>query len=107
MLLSQWADEINFSVLLEYLAKSCSILFSTETNDKVIMFESMNTFRDILRVLENLKKAHGPKSIIEPESEHIVKTINEQLNYKELFETISPICIDALNEFNSPTQIWR
>ena len=107
LLLSIWASEIHFASLLDYLAKSCSLLFSTGSNDIVILFEAMNTFRDILRVLEDTRKQHKNKAITEDDSSKIIDIINERLNYKELFESIAPLCIEALNKFNSPTQIWR
>jgi hypothetical protein len=107
ILLSLWAEEITLQVLLEYLAKSCSILFSKDSTDAVVKFTAMNTFRDILRVLEDLRKVHKPKVIHEEESARIVALLEEKLNYKELFENISPICIAAMSEFQSPMQIWK
>lgn len=107
LLLSSWAQEMNLITLMDYLAKSCSLLFSGGTSDIVIKFEAMNSFRDILRVIEDVRSAHKNKAIIEEESAKIIESINERLNYHELFETISPICINTLNEFESPTQIWR
>ena len=73
----------------------------------LIVFEALNVFRDILRVLEDTRKQHKNKAITEDDSVKIIEIINERLNYKELFESIAPLWIEALNKFNSPTQIWR
>lgn len=91
LLLSIWASEIHFASLLDYLAKSCSLLFSTGSDDIVILFEAMNTFRDILRVLEDTRKQHKNKAITDDDSSKIIDIINERLNYKELFESIAPL----------------
>lgn len=107
LLLSLWAEEINLQVLLEYLAKSCSILFSKDSTDAVVKFTAMSTFRDILRVLEELRKVHKPKIIHDENSAQIVNLLDQNLNYKELFESISPICIAAMSEFEAPMQIWK
>ena len=107
MLLSLWTDSINTESLIEYLAKSCTILFSNENVDIVVKFIAMNTFRDILRILEEQRMTHKKESINSEESAKIVQIIEDKLNYKELFENITPICINALNEFESPMQIWK
>ena len=91
LLLSLWVDELNVATLLDYLAKSCSILFSSGTSDIVIKFVAMTTFRDILRIVEAARTTHKKKSITEEESSVILKAIEDRLDYRELFESISPI----------------
>lgn len=67
----------------------------------------MGTFRDILRAIEEQRLTHKKESINSAESANIVQIIEQKLNYKELFENITPICINAINEFESPMQIWK
>ena len=107
ILLSLWADEISIESVLDYLAKSCSILFSGSLNDPVIEFVALSTFRDILRTVEDARTSHKSKAITEERSSLILNAIEQRLDYKELFASISPICIHALNRFTSPTQIWK
>ena len=102
-----WADEISIESVLDYLAKSCSILFSGSLNDPVIEFVALSTFRDILRTVEDARTSHKSKAITEERSSLILNAIEQRLDYKELFASISPICIHALNRFTSPTQIWK
>jgi len=107
LLLSLWTEEMDIGLLIDYLAKSCSILFSDDSTDIVVKFISLTTFRDILRSIDQIKKSHKKNSIHNEESAKVLKIIDEKLSIKELFENITPICIKSLNEFESPTQIWK
>ena len=91
LLLSTWSEEMQLPILLEYLAKSGTLIFSGGSSDVVIKFEAMNSVRDILRVIEEIRTNHKNKAITEEDSAKIIDLINERLNYRELFETISPI----------------
>ncbi|CAI2375884.1 unnamed protein product [Moneuplotes crassus] len=80
LLLSLWAGRMSAESLIDYLAKSCTILFSHESTDLVVKFIAMTTFRDILRIVEEQRKTHKHNSVYSEESLHrIIRKYNSDL----------------------------
>lgn len=69
-------------------------------DDIVLKFESLMSFWDLLREIEDeIKKRKKRKEL--------VLEMENSVNYNQLFKIMSKSAIDILNHFQSPTQIWK
>lgn len=111
LILSTWAPLMSVDELLKYLQSTGQIIFDENANvprDGVIKYEAMVAFRDLLREIEYQRRELRRKGMRgHEESASLVQKIDETLNYSSLFNIMSQPIIDILNEFESPTLIWK